>query len=283
MANFKEKNWELITFEDFLQDARDRLSCDDGADARGGIPWERIMAPTNGRHAAIILDCLVSANRFGQHEQEPQLAWRARGEGDPTSWAAYVAEKIRRGAETSNRISHDGDAQGGDKGWRQGGEGVVCGGAGEHGAAPGIAGDDLEAGIGGGPCDGGATECEAESVPEKYHEQVFVRPGPQPIGIIETGNDMHVYVYEEDSIEQPTSEFDTAIYSNGPHDAMGYDAAHFYPETHQCHQQFAYAGQAYYNQHFGAYQERYYHQMQFPSDGEWHGQEQYLQQQQQQQ
>jgi len=119
-------------------------------------------------------------------------------------------------------------------------------------------------------------------VPEKYHEQVFVRPGPQPVGIIETGNDLHVYVYEGDSIEQPTSEFDIAIYSNGPYDAMGYDAAHFYPETHQCHQQLAYAGQAY-NQHFGAYQERYYHQMQFPSNGEWHGQEKYLQQQQQQQ
>jgi len=127
MASFKEKNWELITFEDFLQDARDRLSCDDGADARGGIPWERIMAPTNGRHAAVILDCLVSANRFGQHEQEPQLAWRARGEGDPTAWAAYVAEKIRRGAETSNRASKDGDAQGGDKGWGQGGEEMGCG------------------------------------------------------------------------------------------------------------------------------------------------------------
>lgn len=121
---------------------------------------------------------------------------------------------------------------------------MVCGGAGGHSAAPGIAEDDLEAGIGGGPCNGGIIEYWAESVPEGYHELVIVRPGPRPVGIVETGNDLHVYVYEEDLIEQPKPEAETAIYSNGTQDAMGYDA-HYYHETHQCNQELAYAGQGY--------------------------------------
>lgn len=254
MVTFKEKEWESVSFDDFLQQARDKLGCDDSTNACGGIPWERIMALTNGRHAAVFLDCLISANRFGQHEQEPHLAWKARGEGDPTIWATYITEKIRRSAELSNGASHEGDARGGDEGWGQGGEELVCGGAGEHGAVPRSAEDDLEAGIGGGPCNGDTTECEAESVPEKHQELVFVTPGPRPVGIMETGNDLHVCVYEEDFVEQPTPESESAIYFDGPH----HDAAHHQFQTYECHQQLAYDG----HQELGAYQGQYHQQLQ---------------------
>lgn len=82
MKSFKDNNWEPFLFEDFLQEARDKLGCDDKG-AYWGIKWERIVAQENDRHAAIILDCLISTSHFGQREREPPLAWNVLDEGRP--------------------------------------------------------------------------------------------------------------------------------------------------------------------------------------------------------
>lgn len=199
MKKFKENNWESILLEDFLREARDKLGCD-GKDAHWGITWERIMAQGNGRHAAIILDCLTSASRFGQHEQEPHLAWRARDEGGPTAWAAYVAEKIRQTGESSSGASREDDARDGDEVWEQAEEEVVSGGAEEHDIAPVVIKVDLEAGMVGDLCDDGSTEGQMENVPEEHNDQMLMMPALRLIGFIKTG-DLHVYIYDDECVE----------------------------------------------------------------------------------
>lgn len=65
------------------------------------------MAQKNERHAAIILDCLISTSHFGQREREPPLAWSLT---KVAPWAAYVAEKIRQTEESPSGVTREDDA-----------------------------------------------------------------------------------------------------------------------------------------------------------------------------
>lgn len=228
------------------------------------------MKPTNGRHAGTILDCLTSAACLGQHETEAKKAWKFRHEGMPDLWAAYFAGAILTNGAASDGAGHDGAAEGGNEGWEQGG-------------GPGFAEGNQEGGNEGATCYGDGAEIQAESVPEEGYGQDVEMAGSQPVGVIETDNGSHVYVYGEDLIQQPAP----ALYQGEPvnyscdfQGATGYGTLSY---SYQDHQQFGHAEQFLFFQ-AGAYQE--YHQQQLmcdPYTGEWYDQQpqQYLQQQQQ--